>query len=461
MTESPHKLIALILMIILLAAGPRLSMADTGKDDETRKPPTNSVVAPVLKEQEKQPWDQKPTKTHHSITVNGKPLKYTARAGYISLTDEAGKPSAHMFFTAYTLDVEYDGTARPITFAFNGGPGAASVWLHMSAAGPKRVVLSDNGRGLPPPYTWVPNEETWLDLTDLVFIDPIGTGFSRATEGVKPEEFHGVDKDIESVGQFIRLYCAQYERWPSPKFLAGESYGTTRAAGLSKHLQDKVGMALNGIILVSNALNFQTIAQGPDNDLGYALLLPAYTVAAAYHKRLSPALQADIEKTRAEVERFALGEYLVALAKGHALPASDRASMIERLAAYTGLRPLFIKNSNLRVDRHSFAGQLLEEENLRLGLYDSRFAGHYRPGGFMEDPSIFDVTAPLLSACNDYLRRELKHETGLAYEFLSEKANREWNWGSASGGYVDLTTNLASALKPEPIPEGFCGKRLL
>ena len=261
-----------------------------------------------------------PSITHHSITVNGKPLRYTATAGYMPLTDESGKPTAYVFFTSYVADRDHDKTSRPLTFAFNGGPGAASVWLHLSALGPKRFVLSDEGTGLPPPYAWVANEETWLDLTDLVFIDPVGTGYSRLAEGAKAEEFYGVDKDVESMAQFIRLYTTKNERWLSPKFLAGESYGTTRAAGLSKYLQDKTGMALNGLILISTAVNFQTIAQAPNNDLAYALLLPAYTLTAAYHKRLSPELQADLTKTKTEVERFALADYLVALARDIQFP---------------------------------------------------------------------------------------------------------------------------------------------
>ena len=337
-------------------------------------------------------------------------------------------------------------TIRPITFAFNGGPGAASVWLHMSVVGPRRVVLSHDGKAVPAPYAWVPNEETWLDLTDLVFIDPVGTGFSRLAEGVKPEEFYGVQKDVESMAQFIRLYTTKYERWLSPKFLAGESYGSTRAAGLSKYLQDNTGMGLSGLILISTALSFRTIAAAPENDLAYALLLPAYTLTAAYHKRLSPALQADVAKTRGEVERFALTDYLVALAMGYTLPTGEREAMVAKLASYTGLSPLTIRNSNLRIDRRTFARQLLEDRNLRLGLYDARFSAPYRAEGFMEDPSMFEVTAPLLSACNDYFRRDLGYENTLKYEFLSDKVNHEWKWGSASEGYLDVTGRLAMAL---------------
>jgi carboxypeptidase C (cathepsin A) len=446
MKRGYRVLIATILAVLTYGFAPCLMAANTEPAKETKKTQTEATSGDASKEPRKQPWDQKPSVTHHSMTIKGRSFTYTATTGYMPLADESGKPAAYVFFISYTLDQARDTARRPLTFAFNGGPGAASVWLHMAAIGPKRVVLSDEGRGLPPPYAFTANEETWLDFTDLVFIDPVGTGYSRPAEGIKSEEFLGVQKDIESVGQFIRLYCTRYERWLAPKFLVGESYGTTRAAGLSKYLQDKAGMALNGIVFISTAINFQTISQGPDNDLAYALSLPAYAVAAAYHKRLSPSLLSDPRKTRKEVESFALTEYLPALARGYDLPAAERETIVEKLAAYTGLKQQSIRNSNLRIDGRTFARQLLEEKGLHLGLYDSRFTANYRYRTFMEDPSIFEVTAPMLSACNDYLRRELKYESDLPYEFLSDKTHREWNWGSAGSGYVDTATSLAMAL---------------
>jgi carboxypeptidase C (cathepsin A) len=445
MITGIHRSISMGLAFLILAAIPCFGYGETRTEGEAKKPSSESASTVTAKEPGKKPWDQKPSVTRHTITVNGKPLRYTATAGYIPLTDESGKPAAYVFYTSYVAEGR-DKTSRPLTFAFNGGPGAASVWLHMSAVGPKRFVLADDGTGLPPPYAWVDNGETWLDLTDLVFVDPVGTGYSRLAEGTKPEDFYGVDKDVESIAQFIRLYTMKNERWLSPKFLAGESYGTTRAAGLSKHLQDKTGMALNGLILISTAINFQTIAQAYYNDLAFALLLPSYALTAAYHKRLSPELQADVEKARKEVERFALTDYLVALAKGYTISASEREAMVNKLAAYTGLTPLTIRNSNLRIDRRTFARRLLEEKGLSLGLYDARFAAHYRAEGFMEDPSMFEVTAPMLSACNDYLRRDLDYENDLPYEFLSDKVNHDWKWGSSQGGYTDMTARMAMAM---------------
>src|SRR2546421_1762932 len=235
--------------------------------------------------------------------------------------DESGKPLADIFFVAYTLDhgkgtsqptttAATAATTRPVTFVFNGGPGAASVWLHLGAVGPKRIKFEEDKGVSPaaPPFELVDNESTWLDATDLVFIDPVGTGYSRPAEGVKGEQFYGVKQDIESVGNFIRLWTTRYGRWASPKFLAGESYGTTRAAGLSEHLLEKQGISLNGIILISSVLNFQTIVNASGTDLPYPLFLPTYTAAAAYHKKLADDLTRDLDATLKEVQQFALND---------------------------------------------------------------------------------------------------------------------------------------------------------
>ncbi|MEO6434856.1 MAG: peptidase S10, partial [Tepidisphaeraceae bacterium] len=219
--------------------------------------------------------------TEHSLVVGPKTLKYTATAGTMAQKDEAGATKADIFFVAYVLDEgeKANPTTRPVTFVFNGGPGAASVWLHLGTAGPQRIRLDEKGIPSAPPFGLVDNEATWLDATDLVFIDPVGTGYSRPAQGEKGEQFYGVQEDIRSVGSFIRLWTTRYERWLSPKFLAGESYGTTRAAGLSEYLLEKQGISLNGIILISAVLNFQTIVAGNGNELPYALYLPSYTAA--------------------------------------------------------------------------------------------------------------------------------------------------------------------------------------
>ena len=289
---------------------------------------------------EKPPKEEKPSVTHHEIRIGGAAVKYTATAGYMAMKDETGKLKANIFFMAYTKD----GTSanrRPITFAFNGGPGSSSVWLHLGAIGPKRVVMGDDGQPLPPPYRIVDNEYSWLAFTDLVFIDPVTTGYSRPAPGEKPEQFHGVQEDIESVGEFIRLYATRYARWASPKFLAGESYGTTRAAGLSGYLQDRYGMYLNGIVLISSILNFQTADFTVGNDLPYMLYLPSYTATAWYHKRLPADLQSGpLAKAVAESEKFAVNEYNLALMRGSELPPPERQAILRKYCLlYTSPSP--------------------------------------------------------------------------------------------------------------------------
>ena len=413
--------------------------------------PRERYQSPLKKDEEKKGPEKfpesKPSVTHHSIEINGKKLNYTATTGSIQLKDDAGKVRASMFFVAYTKDNEEGKSIRPITFAFNGGPGASSIFLHLGALGPKRALLRDD-KALPPPYKLVPNEYTWLAFTDLVFIDPVGTGYSRPASGVEPKEFYSVKGDIQSVGEFIRIYLTRYQRWLSPKFIAGESYGTTRAAGLSGYLQNKLGINLNGILLISEVLNFQTIMFSPGNDLPYILYLPPYTLAAWYHRKLSPALQADLPKTREEVEQFALNEYTLALTKGNGLSDGEKDRIIEKLVDYTSLSRTYIKNSNLRIDRDDFVKELLRNENRRIGLLDSRIAGAYKIHEFAEDPSVFVVTGPLVATWNDYVRNELKYETETPYEILSAKVNELWDWGSGTGGlgYLDAAKILQQAM---------------
>ena len=385
--------------------------------------------------------------TRHSVEVNGKKLNYTATAGSIQLKEETGKAKANIFFVAYVKDNEDEKSRRPITFAFNGGPGASSVFLHLGALGPKRAILGDE-KALSPPYKLVTNEHTWLDLTDLVFIDPVGTGYSRPASGGEAKEFYGVTGDIQSVGEFIRIFLTRYQRWLSPKFIAGESYGTTRAAGLSGYLQNKLGINLNGILLISEVLNFQTIMFSPGNDLPYILYLPPYTLAAWFHRKLSPVLQKDLSKTREEVEQFALTEYTLALAKGDGLSDGEKDRITEKLADYTGLPKIYIKNSNLRISTNGFVKELLRDENRRIGLLDSRVAGGYRVHEFAEDPSVFVVTGPLVATWNDYVRDELKYVTETPYVFLSMKVNELWDWGSGTGGlgYLDVAKILQQAM---------------
>jgi carboxypeptidase C (cathepsin A) len=394
---------------------------------------------------EKPPKDEKLSVTHHEIRIDGKPLRYTATAGYMPMKDETGKLKANIFFVAYTK--EGGGARRPITFTFNGGPGSSSVWLHLGAVGPRRVLMSDDGHPLPPPYRLVDNEYSWLPFTDLVFIDPVTTGYSRPAPGEKPEQFHGLEEDAQSVGEFIRIFTTRYARWSSPKFLAGESYGTTRAARLSGYLQDSYGMYLNGIVLISSILNFETTDFQPGNDLPYVLFLPSYTATAWYHKKLAADLQADLKKALAESEQFASGEYTLALMKGARIPETEKRSVAAKLSRLTGLAPALVESNDLRISLAVFNRELLRAEKRRVGRLDGRFAGIERGGatGMDSDPSYAAIYGPYSGTLNDYVRTELKYENDLPYEILTGRV-RPWNYGTAQNRYVNVGETLRGAI---------------
>ncbi len=387
--------------------------------------------------------------TKHSITVDGRRLDYTVTTGYMPMKTEAGEVRARMFFMAYTLDGVEDVSKRPLTFVFNGGPGSSSVWLHLGTAGPRRVFMNDDGSAPPPPYRLVDNESTWLTHTDLVFIDPIGTGFSRPAEGVEQREFSGYEEDIRSVGDFIRLYTSRFERWLSPKFLAGESYGTTRAAGLSGYLQNRHGMYLNGLILVSSILSFQTARFDPGNDLPYVLFLPTYTATAWYHEALPSDLQQrPLRAVLDEVESFALNEYLPALAQGANIDPERRRRIVQALARYTGLSEEQISQTNLRVNIMRFTKSLLRDERRSVGRLDSRFLGIDRDAAgerFEHDPSLTAITGPYTAALNNYVRTELEFESDIAYEILTGRV-RPWSYASFENRYVNVAETMREAI---------------
>jgi carboxypeptidase C (cathepsin A) len=402
------------------------------------------------------------SQTSHTVTIGDRTVQYTATAGRIILKaedeKEGEKAKAAIFFIAYTLDRPAEATesahaaARPITFSFNGGPGSSSVWLHLGVLGPRRVVLEEDGRPLPPPYRLVDNTFSLLDKTDLVFIDPVTTGFSRAVPGESDKQFHGFKPDIESVGDFIRLYVSRYHRWGSPRFLVGESYGTTRAAGLAGYLQERHGLYLNGIMLVSVVLNFMTLAFDPGNDLPYILFLPTYAATAWYHRRLEPDLQADLGPLLAEVEAFALSEYATGLMQGDALPAGARAELAARLARYTGLSIDYIEGTNLRVNIHRFVKELLRDQRRTVGRLDSRFTGIDRNAvgeGHEYDPSYAVIQGAYTGTLNDYVRRELRFESDLPYEILSERV-RPWSFDQHQNAYVNVGETLRKAMSMNP-----------
>jgi carboxypeptidase C (cathepsin A) len=392
--------------------------------------------------------------TEHEVTIGGKTIKYQATAGYLVLKTEKGEPRANLFFVAYTKLGESDPGKRPLTFSFNGGPGSSSVWLHLGALGPKRVVMTDKGDSLPPPYKWVDNEFSWLDRTDLVFIDPVSTGYSRAAKDVDPKQFHGFTGDIESVGEFIRLWTTRNQRWASPKFLVGESYGTTRAAGLSDYLQTKYDLYLNGIMLVSSILNFQTARFAPGNDLPYELFLPTYTASAWYHGKLKGELTKDLPKTLARAEQFVLKDYSLALMQGDALPAAERSRIAKELAALTGLTEEYVLQQNLRINIFGFVTELKKDENRNVGRLDSRIVGIAdnnggRGGDGFFDPSMEAILGGYTAAMNDYARRDLKYENDLSYEILTGRV-MPWSYANVENEYLNVAETLKRAMTKNP-----------
>ncbi len=323
--------------------------------------------------------------------------------------------------------------------------------------------LDELGNIKPPPFRLVPNEYSLLDETDLVFIDPVSTGFSRAAEGEEPGQFHGFKKDIESVGDFIRLYITRYQRWTSPKFLIGESYGTTRAAGLSGYLQERHGLYLNGIMLISSVLDFTTLIFRPNNDLPYILFLPTYAATGWFHKRLPDIYQQDLYKTLEEVKSFAAGEYTLALMKGEAMGEEEKNHIARKLAAYTGLSEDYIHRTNLRIEIHRFIKELLRDKRRTVGRLDSRFQGVDRDaaGEYSEfDPSMANITGPYTATLYDYVSDELGFKSDLPYEILSGRVH-PWSYAEFENQFVNVAETLRSAMSSESFYEGFRRQRLL
>ncbi len=414
------------------------------------------------KEEKKPPVpEEKIIQTKHSVKIGGQEIKYTATAGTILLKLEDGTPKASIFYVAYTKDDVSDASQRTLTFSFNGGPGSSSVWLHLGLFGPRRVQMGDAGTLLPPPYKLVDNGVSLLDISDLVFIDPVSTGYSRAVPGETPQQFHGVTPDVESVADFIRLYTTRNKRWSSPKFLAGESYGTTRAAGLSGYLQQRYGMYLNGIVLISAILNFETAEFDTGNDLPYILYLPTYTAIAWYHKKLPSDLQSgDVQKAVEESRKFAVGEYADALMAGDALPAARRGEIEQKLARLTGLSPDYIDRTNLRIEIQRFTKELLRSERRTVGRIDARFTGIDRDAAGERpefDPSIAAIIGPYSGMLNDYVRNDLKFDSDLPYEVLTGRV-RPWSYAPYENRYVNVAETLRSAMTQNPFLHVFVAK---
>src|ERR1022692_68881 len=419
--------------------------------------------------------------THHVITIDGAELRYTVTAGRVVLRTEGhtddkfdgAEPKAEVFMVAYTLDdadartrpvtFAFNGGPRPdrrrplpgppgpppVTFAFNGGPGSSSVWLHLGLLGPRRVLMGDAGDLLPPPYDLADNYETLLRHSDLVFIDPVSTGYSRAVKGEKSKDFHGYGGDVESVGEVIRLWTTRYGRWMSPKYICGESYGTLRAAALARHLQERCALYLNGLMLISAVLNAGTLEFDDGSHDPYVLYLPTYAAIAHYHGRHG---DRPLREVLDEAEAYAERDYPWALARGARLTSAERAAAVAKLASLTGLSADYVDRVNLRPEHVRFLTELLRDERRTVGRIDGRFTGRdsdYGREHWTTDPSIDAIMGPYTAALNHYVRAELGYASDLSYETLTSRVH-PWSYKEFEGQHVNVAAKLAEAMRVNP-----------
>lgn len=383
-----------------------------------------------------------------AVTIAGKKIDYKVTASTLSLKTAKDEDRASIFHVAYERIGMSDRHKRPIVFAFNGGPGSSAVWLHMGALGPRIVPTTPDGtKTLPPPLIIKENPQSILDVADIVFIDPVSTGFSRAEGKTKAAEFHGVNGDIRSVGDFIRRWVTENDRWASPKYLLGESYGGIRAAGLADHLQDEFGMSLNGVVLLSSLIDFRTLRSNVADDLSYSVFFPGLTATSHYHQKIQGNRNELVEQARA----FAFGTYSQALLKGAAISAKEKKSVADQMAKFTGLPASLFVETNLRLSSTRFRKELLRDESKVLGRFDARIAW---PSTSPEsdyasyDPSYSVAYGAFSTAINDYLSRDLGWEGHHPYKILTSDV-RPWDWGT-SNSVVNMARNLESAMRENP-----------
>lgn len=457
MLANLNHALAVLTAVLLIGVAPARAQDESPKPDA--KPRPEFVAHPDA-----------PAVTYHEVTINGETIHYQATAGTIVLPrGRDNEPGARIFHIAYRRmngplepgsEPSFpDPTTRPVTFSFNGGPGSSSVWLHLGVFGPMRVNHADDfGNPGPPPHRVVPNEYSLLDKSDFVFIDPVSTGFSRAEGDVSPKDYHGLNEDIASVAEFIRMYLGRENRWGSPRFVAGESYGTTRAAGLVQELQSTHGIATNGVILISSVLNFQTIRFDVGNDLPHILFLPTFAAVAHFHEALRPDMQQrDLKTFLDEVERFASNEYTLALMRGSALPESDRRRIAERVASYTGLTTEYVLRANLRLDMPRFPKELLRDRGLTVGRLDARYTAQDRDDAgesYEFDPSYTAIRSIYTESMNGYLREQLGYESDLRYEILTSV----WPWsfkGAGDNRYTNVAERLRATMQQLPFMKVF------
>ncbi|MCA9627017.1 MAG: hypothetical protein KC766_05110 [Myxococcales bacterium] len=404
------------------------------------------------KDKDKAPPRERSVTTQHEATIRGARIPYSATAATLILRDAEDEPQASIFHVSYLRGDVEDASSRPVTFAFNGGPGSSAMWLHLGCFGPRRLRMSDAVAPLPPPYSIVNNEHSLLDLSDLVFIDPVGTGYSRAHGKAKDKEFYEIKRDATSLAEFIQAWLTRHGRWSSPKFLAGESYGTTRAAAITDELL-QAGVVVNGSIMVSNAMHFGTLAFETGNDLPYVLYLPSYAAVAAHHGVVKPP-NGDLEAFLEEARAYAIGDYARALFQGHRLPSEERTQVALKLAYFTGLSAVWIERADLRIEIGRFTKELLRERGHVIGRLDARYLGSDpdHVGELpMEDPSFIQPLGPYTATVNQYLGKELEYPETRRYEAISLKVNESWSWADDKRmGYPNTAEHLRRSMLMNP-----------
>ncbi|MSO97731.1 MAG: peptidase S10 [Rhodospirillaceae bacterium] len=441
-----RALFALLACSLFVLTAPARAQEDTDK-------------AKVEKSEEKK--DDKAEKVEPRVftkdfsgTFHDEKINYLVTAGETFLKNDKGDNTAAIFSVAYTKKDIADPRTRPVTFVFNGGPGSASLWLHMGVFGPKRIIVPSDGKPAgAAPYKIEDNPLSILDISDLVFIDPVGTGFSKALGKTKNEEFWGLKEDATSIAEFIRLWITKNGRWNSAKYIAGESYGTTRAARLVAALQGGFnGVTVNGVILISSILDFHTADFNKGNDLPYVSFLPTYAAAAWYHGKVTPKPD-SLAKFMDEARDFAINEYSVAMLKGTKLKGEERKAIVAKLARFTGLTETYLEQTDLRIDAFRFMKQLLREQGLVVGRFDARYTGKdYDAAGetFDNDPSGYGVDGAFVTSVNDYLTRVLKVDLGRRYKILDGEPGSKWKWNESPGGWathVNVAPHLGQAMR--------------
>ena len=424
----------MLLLLAYVISPLALSAENEPKPDESKKTKQTTASDPITRE--------------HRITIDNQPIDYRVVTGKLQLKKADDKPTASIFHVSYFKKDVADLSKRPVLFAFNGGPGSSAVWLHLGMLGPYRVELPGDGTTAPePPARLIENPHSILDHADLVFVDPVSTGYSRIEDAGKPKQFHGVKEDIQSISDFVRRWITEHDRWDSPKYLLGESYGGIRVAGVAQHIQSNYGMSLNGVVLLSSLLDFRTLRSGHGDDLPNLTFLPAFTSVAHYHGRL----KGDAKKLVAEAREFAFGPYATALLKGNTLAADEREKIAERLAELTAIDAQTYLDHDLRLSPSVFRSELLNDENKVLGRFDARVAWpakNHNPSYASYDPSYSLAYGAYSTAMLTYLSQSLGWKEDSPYEILTRNVH-PWNWGRGNQ-IVNVTDSLESALRHNP-----------